>query len=75
MVATGSRPSGHSLTAYFPRERILVDADVYTPVSAVQPYAANLLENIREHDLRVDRIVPIHGAIASFSDLVKTQSR
>ena len=39
------------------------------------PYAANLLENITKRNLRVDRIVPLHGTIAPFSDLVKTQAK
>jgi glyoxylase-like metal-dependent hydrolase (beta-lactamase superfamily II) len=34
------------LMAYFPKERILVEADAFSPGAAVQPYAANLLENI-----------------------------
>jgi glyoxylase-like metal-dependent hydrolase (beta-lactamase superfamily II) len=59
------------LMAYFPRERLLVEADVYTPAAAVQPYAANLLENIKKRNLRVDRIVPIHGTVVPFSELVK----
>ena len=59
------------LMAYFPRERLLVEADVYTPGAAVAPYAANLLENITKRKLRVDKIVPIHGAIGPFSDLQK----
>jgi glyoxylase-like metal-dependent hydrolase (beta-lactamase superfamily II) len=57
------------LMAYFPRERILVQADVFSPGGAIAPYAANLLENIRSRNLRVDRIVPIHGPIAPFSTL------
>ena len=60
------------LMAYFPRERVLVEADVYTPGSAAQPFAANLLENIRKRKLRIDRIVPLHGQIGPFADLVKT---
>jgi hypothetical protein len=39
----------------------------------VQPYAANLLENIKRHNLKVDKILPIHGPIAPFSELLKTQ--
>lgn len=62
------------LMAYFPKQKLLVEADVYSPASAVQPYAANLIENIRKRNLKVDRIVPIHGAIAPFSDLLKTQT-
>jgi hypothetical protein len=57
--------------AYFPRERILVEADVFTPGAAVAPYAANLMENITKRKLRVDKIVPIHGTIAPFADLQK----
>ena len=41
------------------------------PGSAVNPYAANLLENIQRRKLAVDRIVPLHGAIASFEELQK----
>ncbi len=69
----GSAHADTLLMAYFPRERILVEADVYSPAAAVHPYAANLLENIRKRNLRVDRIVPIHGTIVPFSELVKTQ--
>jgi glyoxylase-like metal-dependent hydrolase (beta-lactamase superfamily II) len=67
----GSAHADTLLMAYFPKERILVEADVYTPGGAIQPYAANLLENIKKHDLKVDRIVPIHGTIAPFSELVR----
>jgi len=62
------------LMAYFPKQRILVEADAFSPGAAVQPYAANLLENIRKHNLKVDRILPLHGTIAPFGDLVKTQA-
>jgi glyoxylase-like metal-dependent hydrolase (beta-lactamase superfamily II) len=66
--------SGHGdaiLMAYFPRERILVEADVFTPGGAIAPYAANLLDNIKKRNLRVERIVPIHGPIGTYADLVK----
>ena len=67
----GSPHSDSMLVAYFPRERLLVEADVYTPGAAVAPYAPNLLENIRKRNLRVDRIVPLHGKVVPFSELVK----
>ena len=60
------------LMAYFPKERILVEADAFSPGAAVQPYAANLLENIKKRNLQVDRILPIHGKIVPYSELVKT---
>jgi glyoxylase-like metal-dependent hydrolase (beta-lactamase superfamily II) len=71
----GSPHADTLLMAYFPKERILVEADVYSPASAVQPYAANLLENVRKRNLKVDRIVPIHGTVVPFSELLKTQAK
>jgi glyoxylase-like metal-dependent hydrolase (beta-lactamase superfamily II) len=62
------------LMAYFPKQRILVEVDAYSPGSAVQPYAANLIENIGRRKLQVDRIVPLHGTIAPYSELLKTQA-
>src|SRR5262249_57665057 len=67
----GSPHADTLLMAYFPRERILVEADVFTPGAAVAPYAGNLMENITRRKLPVDKIVPIHGAIAPFADLQK----
>jgi glyoxylase-like metal-dependent hydrolase (beta-lactamase superfamily II) len=69
-------PHGDTLLmAYFPKERILVEVDAFTPGAAVQPYAANLLENISKRNLKVDRIVPLHGTIAPYSELAKTQTK
>jgi glyoxylase-like metal-dependent hydrolase (beta-lactamase superfamily II) len=69
----GSPHADTLLMAYFPKERILVEADVWSPGAAVQPYAANLLENIKKHSLKVERILPIHGTVSPFSELAKTQ--
>ena len=61
------------LMAYFPKQRLLVEADVFTPGAMVAPFAANLLENLKKLPrVQVDRIVPIHGTIAPYGDLVKT---
>lgn len=67
----GNPHSDTMLMAYIPRDRVLIEVDAYSPGSAVQPYAANLLENIEKRNLRVDRIVPLHGTIAPFAELVK----
>jgi hypothetical protein len=40
----------------------------------VQPYAANLIENVEKRRLRVDRIVPLHGTIVPFSEVLKTRT-
>ena len=68
----GSAHADTLLMTYFPKERILVEADVYNPGATVTPFAANLMENIKKRNLRIDRIVPLHATIGPFSDLVKT---
>ena len=63
------------LMAYLPRERLLVEADAYSPGAAVQPYAANLIENVARRQLRVDRILPLHGTVVPYGELLKTQQQ
>jgi glyoxylase-like metal-dependent hydrolase (beta-lactamase superfamily II) len=58
------------LMAYLPGSRVVIQADAYSPGGTYHPYAANLLDTIRAHQLAVDRLVPLHGSIAPFADLV-----
>jgi glyoxylase-like metal-dependent hydrolase (beta-lactamase superfamily II) len=67
----GNPHSDTMLMAYIPSLRVLVEVDAFSPGAAVNPYAANLLENVTKRNLRVDRIVPLHGAIVPFAELVK----
>jgi glyoxylase-like metal-dependent hydrolase (beta-lactamase superfamily II) len=67
----GNPHSDTMLMVHLPAERVIIEVDAYSPGSAVNPYAANLLENITSRRLRVDRIVPLHGNVAPFSDLTK----
>jgi glyoxylase-like metal-dependent hydrolase (beta-lactamase superfamily II) len=67
----GNPHSDTMVMAYFPRDRLLVEVDAFSAGSAVNPYAANLLENIQKRNLRVDKIVALHGPIAPFAELVK----
>lgn len=67
----GNPHSDTMLMAYLPQHRVIVEVDAFSPGAAVNPYAPNLLENIQKRKLRVDRIVPLHGAIAPFAELVK----
>jgi hypothetical protein len=66
----GNPHSSTMLMVYLPAERLLIEVDAFSPGAAVNPYAANLLENITSRRLRVDRIVPLHGAVARLADLV-----
>lgn len=69
----GSPHSDTMLMAYIPKARALVEVDVFSPGSAVHPYASNLIENLSRLKLRVERIVPLHGAVVPFAELMKTQ--
>jgi glyoxylase-like metal-dependent hydrolase (beta-lactamase superfamily II) len=57
------------LMAYFPRQRVIVQVDAYSPNAQVHPYAANVLEHIRTRNLRVDRVVPLHGSVVTMAEL------
>lgn len=67
------------IMAYLPKEKILIEADVYTPVAAnanplqnpLNPFTVNLYENLERLKLSVDRILPIHGRLVTFGDLQK----
>jgi hypothetical protein len=68
--------------AYFPKEKILVEVDVYSPPppnapppSTPNPAAVNLYENIERLKLDVDRIAPLHGRLVSMADLRKAVGR
>ena len=55
--------------AYLPRERILIEADAYSPTSREAPFAEVLLRNIENRGLRVHTILPIHGGVSELEDL------
>ena len=59
------------LMAYLPKERILIEVDVYTPPNA-NPNTLKLVENIERLKLGVDKILPLHvpGSVSK-ADLYK----
>lgn len=67
---TGSPHSSTMLMVYLPAEKLLIEADAFTP-SAPAPFARNLLDNVQRRGLAVDRIVPLHGTIVPFDELRK----
>ncbi len=78
---SGSTYATTLLMAYFPNERLLVEADVYTPPDPMSPrvpyfpYAQNLLDNIQSRNLKVDRVLPLHGRMVPFDHLVEAAKR
>ena len=63
---------GTNLFAYVPRERMLVQADLYDNTWLRHLWGENVLTNIERRGLKVDRDVPVHGAIEPFVQMVKT---
>jgi glyoxylase-like metal-dependent hydrolase (beta-lactamase superfamily II) len=65
--------------AWLPKEKLLVEVDVYTPLAPNAPPPANpnpaivnLYENIQRLNLDVNRIVPLHGRIVELAELKRT---
>ena len=63
---------GTNLYAYVPRERMLVQADLYDAGWNQHLWGENVLTNLRQRKLRIDRDVPVHGVIEPFDQMVKT---
>ena len=67
-------PGDHSSTmlmAYFPRERLLVEGDMYEPDEAIHVFAARFLKEVRTRKLRIDRIVPLHSNVVPYGQLLR----
>lgn len=62
---------GTNLYAYVPRERILVQADLYDATWQRHLWGENVLENLERRELRIDRSVPVHGFIEPFTQMVR----
>jgi len=88
VLTDGKRPieihsiagNGHNdafVLVYLPNEKILVEADAYTPTAAnvpapatPNPYSVNLYENIQKLNLNVDKIAALHGPrVVTLADL------
>jgi len=63
---------GTNLFAYVPRERILVQADLYDAGWSQHLWGQNVLDNIERRKLKVDKDVPVHGVIEPYAQMVKT---
>jgi glyoxylase-like metal-dependent hydrolase (beta-lactamase superfamily II) len=65
------------IMAYLRKEKLLIEADVFTPGPAgaeppkvPNPNSVNLEANVRRLNIDVDRIMPIHGRIVPYSELL-----
>jgi glyoxylase-like metal-dependent hydrolase (beta-lactamase superfamily II) len=67
------------LLVHLPKEKILIEADAYTPLPPNAPPPAtanannlNLITNIERLRLAVDRIAPLHGRVVPVAELYTT---
>jgi glyoxylase-like metal-dependent hydrolase (beta-lactamase superfamily II) len=70
------------IVAYLPKEKMLIEVDVYTPTQgdtplapASRPAATNLKENVQRLKLDVDQVVPLHGRIVTWTDFLAAIER
>ena len=64
---------GTNLFAYVPRDRILVQADLYDSTWQFHHWGENVITNIEQiRKLKVDKQVPVHGEIQTYAQMVKT---
>jgi glyoxylase-like metal-dependent hydrolase (beta-lactamase superfamily II) len=76
---TGSAHNDTFLMVYLPKEKLLIEADAYTPLPPNAPPPetpnannVNLIENIERDKLAVDRILPLHGRTVPVAELYTT---
>ena len=71
-----SHHSDAMLMVYLPKERLLIEADAFTPGAPNTPPPAqpnpnhtNLIDNLERLNLKVDRILPLHGRVVPVTEL------
>jgi glyoxylase-like metal-dependent hydrolase (beta-lactamase superfamily II) len=70
------------LMVYLPKERLLIQADAFTPgpadappPSPPHPFNVNLADNITRLGLDVDQLLPLHGRIVPLAELNRVVGR
>jgi len=78
----GGPHSDSLLMVYLPKEKLLIEADAYTPGAPNTPPPAtpnannvNLIDNIERLKLGVDRILPLHGRVVPVGELYAAAQR
>jgi hypothetical protein len=61
---------GTNIYAYVPRDRILVQADLYDATWLRHSWGGNVLQNLDTRGLKPEKSVPVHGVIEPFTQMV-----
>jgi glyoxylase-like metal-dependent hydrolase (beta-lactamase superfamily II) len=77
--------NGHDdglLMVYLPAEKLVIEADVFTPLAPnappptpVSPFSVNFVDNLTQQGLVVDQILPLHGRVVPLAELYRTIGR
>jgi len=62
------------IMAYLRKEKLLIEADAFSPFGIPKtpnPYSLNLEANVRRLNLEVARILPLHGPVVPYVELMK----
>src|SRR5262249_21692863 len=68
------------IMVYLPKEKVLIEADAYTPLppnatppsaADANPYSVNLVDNLKKQNLDVEQVLPLHGRIVPIAELHK----
>ena len=73
LFAADSPHAADMLVVYLPRDRLLIEADLFTPVDAPglrHPNASVLVRLVEANHLNVERVVPLHREVVPFAALV-----
>jgi len=80
-IESGVHAQGFNMV-YLPKEKLLIQADAYTPLPpGAKPPATpngnnvNLVDNIEKKKLAVERILPLHGRMVPVAELYITAGR
>ena len=70
------------LMVYLPKERLLVEADVYSPLAPnatppvpPSPFTTGFADHLDKLNLAVDQILPLHGRVVPLAEMKKTIGR
>jgi glyoxylase-like metal-dependent hydrolase (beta-lactamase superfamily II) len=74
----GNRHADDLVMIYLPKEKILIEADAFSPgppnaTPPAQPdvFTVNLVDNIERLKLSIDHIMPLHGPVVPLSELYR----
>ena len=75
----GNNHNGDMMMAYLPKQKVLVEADMFTPPAPGGPalppvamgFANTLYDNVQRLKLDIATIAPLHGRVVPYSDFPK----